>query len=47
MSVLADQVGKESVEMGGTGCKVLHAQQHIQKVIDKGRPGKKRKYTRC
>lgn len=40
-------IGKVKVEMGGTACKVPDAVPYIQKVIDKGRIGKKRKMARC
>jgi len=41
------EIGKVSVEMGGTACKVPLAKDYIQKVIDKDRVGKKRKSARC
>ncbi len=41
------KVGKVHVEMGGTACKVPLATDYIQKVIDKGNLGKKRKTARC
>ena len=44
---IADKIGKVSVEMGGTACKVPLATDYIQKVVDKGRVGKKRKMARC
>lgn len=44
---VAKEIGKVSVEMGGTACKVPLATQYIQKVVDKGRVGKKRKMARC
>ncbi len=44
---IAAQIGKVEVEMGGTACKVPLATTYIQKVIDKGRVGKKRKTARC
>ena len=40
-------IGKVSVDMGGTACKVPLAETYIQKVVDKGRIGKKRKTARC
>jgi len=43
----AHKVGKVHVEMGGTACKVPLAIDYIQKVIDKGNLGKKRKTARC
>lgn len=44
---IAAKVGKVEVEMGGTACKVPLATDYLQKVIDKGRAGKKRKTARC
>ncbi len=44
---VAKKVGKVSVEMGGTVCKVPLACDYIDKAIDKGRIGKKRKTARC
>ncbi|CAA6829001.1 MAG: FIG00762573: hypothetical protein [uncultured Aureispira sp.] len=44
---IAAQIGKVSVEMGGTSCKVPLASAYIQKVMDKDRIGKKRKQARC
>ena len=43
----AKKVGKVSVSMGKTSCKVPFASDYIQKVADKGRLGKKRKQARC
>lgn len=43
----AAAIGKVNVEMGGTACKVPLATAYIDKVIDKGRVGKKRKTARC
>lgn len=40
-------IGKVSVEMNGTACKVPLATTYLQKVIDKDRVGKKRKSARC
>ena len=42
----AKKIGKVSVDMGGTACKVPLATQYIQKVIDRGSVGKKRKIYR-
>ncbi len=42
----AEAIGKVHVEMGGTACKVPVATGHIQKVIDRGTVGKKRKSAR-
>jgi 3-methyladenine DNA glycosylase AlkD len=44
---VAAKIGKVSVEMGGTSCKVPLASTYIQKIIDKDRIGKKRKKARC
>jgi len=44
---IAAKIGKVSVEMGGTACKVPLASDYIQKIIDKDRIGKKRKQARC
>lgn len=44
---LAANIGKVSVNMGGTSCKVPLAKDYIQKAIDKDKIGKKRKSARC
>lgn len=44
---VAGLIGKVHVDMGGTACKVPLATTYIQKVVDKGRVGKKRKMARC
>ena len=44
---IAAAIGKVSVEMNGTACKVPLATTYIQKVVDKQRVGKKRKTARC
>ena len=44
---VAEQIGKVSVDMGGTACKVPLAKDYIKKVVDKGTVGKKRKTARC
>ena len=44
---IAKHIGKVSVDMNGTACKVPLASDYIQKVIDKGRVGKKKKMARC
>ena len=41
------KVGKVSVLMGTAACKVPLANDYIDKVVDKGRVGKKRKTARC
>jgi 3-methyladenine DNA glycosylase AlkD len=40
-------IGKVKVDMGKTACKVPFAPDYIQKVIDRGTVGKKRKMARC
>ncbi len=44
---IADEIGDVKVNMGDTACKVPKAQVYIQKIIDKGRLGKKKKKARC
>ncbi len=44
---IGNNIGKVNVNMGGTACKVPLATQYIQKVIDRGNLGKKRKIARC
>ena len=44
---IAAKIGKVSVAMGGTACKVPLATDYIQKVIDRGSHGKKKKMARC
>lgn len=46
-NAVAKNIGKVSVEMGGTACKVPLATEHIKKVVDRGSLGKKRKEARC
>lgn len=41
------KMGKITVDMGGTACKVPYAPDYIQKAIDKGTVGKKKKTARC
>lgn len=43
----ASAIGKVSVNVGNTACKVPFAPDYIQKVIDKGYLGKKKKMARC
>lgn len=43
----AEAIGKVDVYMGKTACKVPLANDYIQKVVDKGRVGIKRKEARC
>ncbi len=40
-------IGQVNVDMGGTACKVPSAPEYIQKVVDRGKIGKKRKSARC
>lgn len=44
---IAYNIGKVQVDMGGTSCKVPYAPDYIQKIIDRGSLGKKRKMARC
>lgn len=44
---VAQAIGKVSVDVGGTACKVPLATQYIKKVEDKGKVGVKRKTARC
>ncbi|NOQ74414.1 MAG: DNA alkylation repair protein [Crocinitomix sp.] len=44
---VAAKIGKVSVDVGGTACKVPLATVYIEKVVSKGRVGKKRKTARC
>ncbi len=46
-SQVAEKIGKVSVNVGNTSCKVPNAVDHIKKVKDKGKLGKKRKMARC
>jgi len=46
-SEIAEKIGKVSVDVGDTACKVPLATDYIKKVADKGRIGKKRKMARC
>ncbi len=46
-SAVAKTIGKVHVDMGGTACKVPLATDYIQKIVDKGNLGKKRKTSRC
>lgn len=43
----AEQIGKVSVNLGNTACKVPFAPDYIRKVEGMGRVGKKRKTARC
>lgn len=44
---VAQKIGKVTVDVGGTACKVPLANAYIDKVINKGRVGIKRKTARC
>lgn len=44
---VASKIGKVTVDMGDTSCKVPLASTYIQKVVDRGTIGKKRKQARC
>jgi len=44
---VAKKIGKVSVDVGGTACKVPLATEYIDKVIARGRIGVKRKSARC
>ena len=44
---VAKMIGKVTVDVGGTACKVPLANDYIDKVIAKGKVGIKRKTTRC
>ena len=43
----AEEIGKVTVDMGNTDCKVPFAPDYIRKVASMGRIGKKRKTARC
>ena len=43
----ANKIGKVTVDMNGTACKVPFATDYIKKIADKGQIGKKRKTARC
>jgi 3-methyladenine DNA glycosylase AlkD len=43
----ADRIGKVSVDMGGTACKVPYAPDYIKKIQQRGAIGKKRKTAKC
>ncbi len=44
---VATRIGKVSVDVGDTACKVSYAPDSIQKVRDRGAIGKKRKTAKC
>ena len=43
----AKKIGIVKVDMGGTACKVPKADEYINKIINMGRVGKKKKMARC
>jgi hypothetical protein len=43
----AERIGRVSVDMGKTACKVPYAPDYIAKVQKRGAIGKKRKTVRC
>jgi len=46
-NTIAAKIGKVSVDMNGTACKVPFATEYIHKAIENGQVGKKRKTARC
>lgn len=44
---VGEEIGKVTVDMGNTSCKVPYSPDYIRKVSDRGRIGKKRKSCRC
>lgn len=44
---IANIIGKVTVDMGDTSCKVPLATSYIKKIVDRGSVGKKRKQARC
>lgn len=44
---VGEKVGKVSVDMGGTACKVPFAPEYIRKIQDRGTIGKKRSSPKC
>lgn len=44
---IGEKIGLVKVYMNGTACKVPYSKDYIQKVVDMGRVGKKRKMVRC
>ena len=44
---IGNKIGKVSVDMGGTACKVPYIPEYIDKVKMRGSIGKKRKMARC
>ncbi len=46
-NTVASKIGKIMIDMNGTACKVPLASEYINKAIEKGQIGKKRKKARC
>lgn len=46
-NTVASKIGKIMIDMNGTACKVPLATEYINKAIEKGQIGKKRKKARC
>lgn len=44
---VANAIGKVTVDMGKTSCKVPFAPEYIEKIVARGTVGKKRKMVRC
>ncbi|MCW3072995.1 MAG: alkylation repair protein [Flaviaesturariibacter sp.] len=44
---IGKRLGKITVDMNGTACKVPYAPDYISKVVAKGTVGKKKKMARC
>ena len=44
---VSEKIGKVSVDMGGTACKVPYAPEYIPKMLARGSDAKKRKAIRC
>ncbi len=44
---VAQKIGKVSVDVGGTACKVPFAPEYLGKIVEMGRVGHKRKMARC
>ena len=45
--LVSSKIGKVEVDMNGTACKVPMATEYLEKVINTGQVGKKRKSSRC
>lgn len=44
---IGNSIGKVTVDMGGTSCKTPFAPEYIEKIIQRGAVGKKKKTVRC